>query len=87
MTKAKKAELISKFRKSPKDTGTASVQIALITERIRGISDHLKTYRKDHASQVGLMKLVGKRRRLLDYLKRTDLPEYTKLLKQLDLRK
>ena len=87
MTKEKKTEIISKFRKSPKDTGTASVQIALITERIRGISDHLKGQKKDYASQVGLLKLVGQRRRLLDYVKRTDLPEYGKLLKQLDLRK
>jgi len=87
MTKEKKAEIIGKFRSSAKDTGTASVQIALLTERIRSISDHLKGQKKDYASQVGLLKLVGQRRRLLDYVKRNDLPEYGKLLKQLDLRK
>ena len=86
-TTVKKNDLIMKYRRHPKDTGTTSVQIALLTERIRDISDHLKSQKKDYASQVGLLKLVGQRRRLLDYLKRTDFSEYGKLLKQLDLRK
>jgi small subunit ribosomal protein S15 len=88
MTKTQKLETISKFRKHAKDCGTSSVQIALLTERIRQISDHLKGgNKKDYASQLGLLKLVGQRRRLLNYVKKTNLPEYTKLLKQLDIRK
>jgi small subunit ribosomal protein S15 len=83
----KKAEIIGKFKKHAKDTGTSSVQIALLTERIRQISEHLKANKKDHATQVGLLKLVGRRRRLLDYVKRTDLPAYHRLLKQLEIRK
>ncbi|MFA6029508.1 MAG: 30S ribosomal protein S15 [Elusimicrobiota bacterium] len=87
MTKTQRTEIISKYKKHAKDTGTSSVQIALITERIRQISDHLKSNKKDYASQVGLLKLVGQRRRLLNYVKRTNLPEYNKLLKQLEIRK
>ncbi|MBI5244459.1 MAG: 30S ribosomal protein S15 [Elusimicrobia bacterium] len=87
MTKQKRTEIISKFKKNAKDTGNSSVQIALLTERIRQISDHLKGQKKDYASQLGLLKLVGQRRRLLNYVKRTDLAEYNKLLKQLDIRK
>jgi len=82
-----KTETITKIRKSPKDTGSSSVQIALLTERIKQISEHLKNHRKDYTSQVGLMKLVGQRRRLLNYLKRTDSEEYARLLKRLDIRK
>lgn len=82
-----KTEIIAKHRKSVKDTGSSSIQIALLTERIRSISEHLKTHRKDYSSQVGLMKLVGQRRRLLNYLKKIDLNEYGKLIKQLELRK
>ena len=59
----------------------------LITGRMQEISAHMKTHRKDHASQLGLLKLIGRRRRLLNYLKRTDLPEYAKLIKRLDIRK
>ena len=87
ITKTKKAEIILKIGKTPKNTGHPAVQIALITERIQDISGHMKTHRKDYTSQVGLLKLVGQRRRLLNYLKRSDLPEYGKLIKQLDLRK
>jgi small subunit ribosomal protein S15 len=82
-----KSETIAKIRKSPKDVGSSSVQIALLTERIKQISEHLKNHRKDYTSQVGLMKLVGQRRRLLNYLKRTDTEEYARLLKRLDIRK
>lgn len=87
MTKTKKSEIITKFGKSAKNAGCASVQIALITERIADISSHLKTQKKDYASQLGLMKLVGQRRRLLNYLKKRDLPEYANVLKELNLRK
>lgn len=78
---------MKKFSSSPGDTGSAQVQIALITERIKDLSSHLKTHKKDYSSQMGLLKLVGQRRRLLAYLKKSDLPTYTGILKQLDLRK
>ncbi|MBI4424550.1 MAG: 30S ribosomal protein S15 [Elusimicrobia bacterium] len=84
ITKARTAEIVAKYHGNP---GKSSTQIALLTERIREISGHLKTHRKDYTSQVGLLKLVGQRRRLLTYLKRTDLEDYSKVLKQLDLRK
>jgi small subunit ribosomal protein S15 len=87
ITKTKKSELIAKFGKSAKNTGHSSVQIALLTERIRSLSDHIKSHRKDYTSQRGLLKLVGQRRRLLNYLKRNDLTEYGKILQQLELRK
>ena len=87
MTKTATADIVAKYRKHAKDTGNSSVQIALITDRIKSISGHLKGAKKDYTSQRGLLMLVGQRRRLLDYVKRTDLPEYNKLLKQLELRK
>lgn len=87
ITKTKKAEIAAKYQKHPQDSGHSSVQIALLTERIRQTSEHLKTHRKDYSSQVGLLKLVGARKRLLTYLKRTEPQEYEKLLKQLELRK
>lgn len=87
ITKTRKAEIITKFGKTAKNSGTASTQIALITERIADISGHLKTHKKDYSSQLGLMKLVGQRRRLLSYLKKRDLPEYANVLKELNLRK
>lgn len=78
---------MKKFSQGPGDTGSSQVQIALITERIKHLSSHLKTHKKDYSSQMGLLKLVGQRRRLLAYLKKSDLPAYTGILKQLDLRK
>ena len=87
ITKEKIAEITTKHGRSGKSTGDSSVQIALITERIAYMSDHLKTHRKDYSSQLGLLKLVGQRRRLLGYLRRRDLPGYAKLIKQLKLRK
>ena len=87
ITKEKIVEITTKHGRSAKSTGDSSVQIALITERIAYMSDHLKTHRKDYSSQLGLMKLVGQRRRLLSYLRRRDLPEYAKVIKQLNLRK
>jgi small subunit ribosomal protein S15 len=86
-TKQKKSEIITKYGKSAKNTGSASVQIALLTERIADISSHLKVQKKDYSSQLGLMKLVGQRRRLLGFLKKRDLPEYANVIKQLNLRK
>lgn len=87
ITKEKSSEIIKKFGKSSKNTGTAPVQIALITQRIADISGHLKDHKKDYSSQLGLMKLVGQRRRLLSYLKKRNLPEYANVLKELKLRK
>ncbi|MBI3549846.1 MAG: 30S ribosomal protein S15 [Elusimicrobia bacterium] len=87
ITKEKKAEVVSKYQKHPKDTGHSSVQVALLTEKIASVSEHLKGNRKDYTSQVGLLKMVGTRRSLLAYLKKTDPQEYDKVIKQLDLRK
>ena len=87
ITKEAKAETAKKHGKAPGDTGSAQVQIALITERIKHLSGHLKGSKKDYASQRGLLMLVGQRRRLLAYLKKSDLTGYNTILKQLDLRK
>ena len=87
ITKEKKSENVKKYGKAAGDTGSTPVQIALLTERIKDLSSHLKTNKKDNSSTRGLLKLVGQRRRLLGYLKRIDLTGYTTLLKQLDLRK
>src|SRR5262252_9332494 len=84
---AKKAELIQKYRTHEKDTGSPEVQVALITERIGELTDHFKTHVKDHHSRRGLLKLVGQRRRLLDYLKRYDGERYKSLIDRLGLRR
>ncbi|MBI4347926.1 MAG: 30S ribosomal protein S15 [Elusimicrobia bacterium] len=84
ITKAKKAEII---QKNHGNTGKPATQISILTARIGEISGHLKSHKKDYTSQVGLLKLVGQRRRLLNYLRRTDYEDYAKVLKQLDLRK
>jgi small subunit ribosomal protein S15 len=84
---AKKADLIQKYRTHEKDTGSPEVQIALITERIGELTDHFKTHVKDHHSRRGLLKLVGQRRRLLDYLKVNGLDRYRKIVGELNLRK
>lgn len=87
ITKENKIEICKKHGKGEKDSGSTSVQIALITERIKHLSGHLKTSKKDYATQRGLLMLVGQRRRLLNYLKKRDLTGYNTILKQLDLRK
>ncbi len=87
ITKENKIEMFKKHGKGEKDSGSAAVQIALITERIKQLSTHLKASKKDYASQRGLLMLVGQRRRLLAYLKKSDLTSYNTILKQLDLRK
>jgi small subunit ribosomal protein S15 len=87
ITKEKKSENVKKYGKSSTDTGSTSVQIALLTERIKDLSGHLKANKKDNSSTRGLLKMVGNRRRLLSYLKKKDLTGYTTILKQLDLRK
>lgn len=87
VTKEQKAEIIKKFGKGPNDTGTAEVQIAILTAHINSLSPHFEANRKDHHSRVGLLKLVGKRRRLLEYLMRKDINRYRNIIEQLDIRK
>ncbi len=87
LTKERKQAVISNFKKNEKDTGSAEVQIALITERINQLTGHFKAHKKDHHSRQGLLKLVGQRRRLLNYLKKYDLAKYRAILDKLDLRK
>ncbi len=82
----KKNEIIEKFKTHPTDTGSSEVQIALLTERIQYLTEHFKTHAKDHHSRQGLLKLVGQRRSLLDYLKKKDVNSYKTMLKELGLR-
>ena len=81
-----KAPTIEKYRKHETDTGSPRVQISVLTERINYLTDHFRTHAKDHHGRLGLLKMVGKRRRLLDYLKRTDVAEYRSLVSELGLR-
>jgi small subunit ribosomal protein S15 len=82
-----KNEIITKFARHEGDTGSPEVQIALVSDRITQLTEHFKTHAKDHHSRRGLLKLVGQRRRLLDYLKKTDLTKYRSLIETLGLRK
>lgn len=82
-----KTEIVTTFRRHDNDTGSPEVQIALITKRIAYLAEHFKTHSKDHHSRRGLLKLVGRRRRLLDYLKSTDVERYRKVVADLNLRK
>ena len=83
---AKKQEIISKFGRKENDTGSCEVQIALLTNRISELTEHLKVFSKDHASRLGLLKLVGQRRRLMRYFKRTNKDAYMKLVEDLGIR-
>ena len=85
-TEAKK-EIIEKFKLHGKDTGSPEVQIALLSNRISYLTDHFKTHKKDHHSRRGLLKLVGQRRKLLNYLKKSDLTRYQQIIKELGIRK
>jgi len=82
-----KAATISEHRRKDSDTGSPEVQIALLTERIRHLTEHLKVHKKDHHSRRGLLMLVGRRRRLLDYLRRNDVDRYRALIAELGLRR
>ena len=82
-----KNEIIAKYAQHEGDTGSPEVQIALLTERINHLNDHLKTHKQDNHSRRGLLKMVGKRRGLLDYLKRTDIERYRAIVAALELRK
>ena len=87
MTKERKQEIINTYKRDEKDTGTSEVQIALLTERITELTEHLKVHPKDNHSRRGLLKMVGKRRSLLNYLARTDLERYRDIAQKLSLRK
>lgn len=86
-TKERKKEIIKEFGKTETDTGSAEVQVALLTERINDLTGHLKTHKKDHAGRLGLLKLVGQRRNFLDYVRKGDVERYRALIKALGLRK
>jgi small subunit ribosomal protein S15 len=83
---ADKNDIISKYALHETDRGSAPVQVALLTQRINELTSHFRAHKKDHHSRRGLLKMVGKRRRLLDYLKRTDLDKYRSLIEDLGLR-
>jgi len=87
ITKERKAELIEQFGKTGSDTGTPEVQIAIFSTRISELTEHLKTHPKDHSTRRGLLKLVGKRRRLLNYLMATDISRYRSIIAELGIRK
>ena len=86
LDKAKKAEIISQFSKDEKDTGSPAVQIAILTERINYLTEHLKEHKKDHSSRLGLLKLVGQRRRLMRYFRKKDFSKYNETITALQLR-
>ena len=87
LSSATRTEVISTNRRHDGDTGSPEVQIALLTQRINDLTEHLRTHRKDHHSRRGLLMLVGKRRRLLNYMQRHDLDAYRELIKELGLRR
>ncbi|CAD7287636.1 30S ribosomal protein S15 [Campylobacter majalis] len=83
---AKKAEIVAKFARKDGDTGSPEVQIALLTARITELTEHLKVFKKDHSSRLGLLKMVGQRKRLLKYFKNKNYSAYTKLISELSIR-
>jgi len=87
LTTEKRKAIISEYRLHDKDTGSPEVQIALLSSRIEYLTDHFKTHKKDHHSRRGLLKLVGQRRRLLNYIKDNDIERYRNIIKRLGLRK
>jgi len=87
LEKDKKQELIGEYRTHDTDTGSPEVQIAILSERIKYLTEHFKTHKKDHHSRRGLLKMVGKRRRLLDYLKSKNVERYKEIIARLGIRK
>ena len=87
LTKDRKTELIGSYRTHDSDTGSPEVQVAILSERISYLTEHFKSHAKDHHSRRGLLKLVGQRRRLLDYLKQKDAERYAELIRKLGIRK
>ena len=86
ITKEQKAELVKKYGKSDTDTGSAEVQVAILSARIKELTEHMKSHQKDFHTRRGLLMLVGKRRRLLSYIKKTDIENYRNLIKSLGIR-
>lgn len=82
-----KQDVVKQYQRAPTDTGSPEVQIALLTQRIQDLSGHFEAHKKDHHSRQGLLKMVNRRRKLLDYLKRVDLPRYRDVISRLGLRK
>ena len=87
ITAERKREILKQYGKGEKDTGSSEIQIALLTERIRELTEHFKTHKTDDHSRRGLLKLVGRRRKLLDYLKKKNVESYKKLIGELGIRK
>lgn len=87
MNKEEKQQIITDYRRSDKDTGSAEVQIALLTKKINALTEHMKQNKKDFSTRRGLLQMVGRRRRLLDYLKRTNQDGYVEVIKRLGIRK
>ena len=87
LTSEQKKELIQKYGKNPSDTGTPEVQIAILTAAINSLTPHFDAFKKDHRARLGLLKMVGKRRRLLDYLTKKDINRYRKIIQELEIRK
>jgi small subunit ribosomal protein S15 len=87
VTAERKRELLSRFGRGESDTGATEVQVALLTERINDLTEHLRSHSKDHHSRRGLLKMVGRRRRLLQYLQRSDVERYRELVRELGLRR
>jgi small subunit ribosomal protein S15 len=87
LTKAEKQDIISKFGKTASDTGSTEVQVAMLTAQIQSLSNHMQTHKKDFHSQRGLLKMVGRRKRLLSYLEKTDYEGYKRLIQELGLRR
>lgn len=87
MEKERKRAIVDQYRSNEKDTGSTEVQVALLTERINSLTEHLKRHKHDHHSQRGLLMMVGQRRSLLNYLKRNDIPRYQVLISRLGLRR
>lgn len=87
ITAEKKQEIIKTYKIADADTGSADVQVAVLTERIRNLTEHMKDHKKDKHSRYGLLKMVARRRKLLDYIKRKDEPRYQKLIKDLGIRR
>ena len=87
MTKEEKLEIVKKYGKNDKDSGKSEVQVALLTKRINDLTDHFNVHLKDHHSRRGLLMMVGKRRKLLDYLMQIDINRYREIIKELNIRK
>ena len=87
LTTGDKTQTIAEYRRGDTDTGSAEVQVAVLTKRIGELTEHLKTHKRDHASRRGLLQMVGRRRRMLEYLKREDITRYRELISRLGLRR